>query len=206
MALNNVKNNNGKVVHLAARNNVAVGLLWGLIKSPEELVVFALECIANNYRVMLHQGWVSYLFYTLLGGNRDTLKQILLPFTEEIRNYKADFDVNAAPEIKIFKDFDTIEENRVAITNSYAAIPDNAATYYEAKLRELFGATTDKDTGQLFNALKKQFISYAFQSAKPAIKRRLKLKILQPPIKFNQYLQLPIKIIPTQNLTCLSSF
>ncbi|TKC06789.1 hypothetical protein FA048_16460 [Pedobacter polaris] len=169
-ALNNKYDKELKVKTIAARTTT-VSTYGGLIKSPEELLLFMLECMNNDYRILVHYRWLIHLLYNTLPiiDVKREFRKALDNNIANVRKYAKDgFDINN-PDMK---EFDAIDNNQDIIDAMMA--PNHAS--YLADLKKILGC--ENDTSEFFERFRSLMFSYAFLSEQPSMGKRFEVEQL----------------------------
>ena len=161
-------NNFSTLTRIPALNGRAATDTWaGLIKSPEELVVFILECLAKDYRVFMHYRWMIQLLYNTLESatNKEVLQRIITGNLAEIKKWNAKFKT----EDNNLKDFVAIDANKVIIDARRDPETTENPTF-KANLMQLLDCY--RDSSDFFVVMRDLFLSFAFMPEMPSRKKR----------------------------------
>jgi hypothetical protein len=180
VALNNeydVYEDDAGVVHdgdiKAIEGRESIDTYAGLIKSPEELLLFIFECMNNNFRVYMHYRWMIHLLYnTIL--KTDVKSAITGYLTADVvsRIQIIDPDFKFVPDLYL-KDFREIDKNQAIIDKKFTT---NLANY-DRMLARLLSDGKD-NTRKIIDHLLPLMISYAYLSDVPPLEKKAEFEAL----------------------------
>jgi hypothetical protein len=165
--LNN-KTTRGIITPIADRT--AIETFGGLIKTPDELLVFILECMDKNYRIFMHYRWMIHLLYNSIPlRDVDTVfKAALESNLDKLIEYNKGFTVAKADK----KEFDAIKKNKVILDALTPPTPDA----FSLNLRKILDCEIALDGAEFFEAFRYRMLSYAFLSEQPSYQKKTEVE------------------------------
>lgn len=165
-----------KIPKVADRGEIKT--FGGLIKSPDELVEFILECMTMKYRVFLHYRWLIHLLYnTLNTANYDAvLWEIFEDNKAEIGEFIADFNPGAPANVK---DFKAINANRVIIDRKMEYDIDA----YRANIKRML--TYPDEASNFIKKLTEKMMVYSLLGDKLSFDKKNEVEDLMNTVRIN---------------------
>ncbi|MEO7216111.1 anthrax toxin-like adenylyl cyclase domain-containing protein [Mucilaginibacter sp.] len=164
-ALNNFSSG-ARIPGIAGRGPVET---WaGLIKSPEELVLFIKECMEADYRVFMHYRWMIHLLYNTLGpevNKKEMFDKIIADNLATITLLNKKFKLTDDN----LKEFTAIDVNKGIID---ARMITANQPLFITNLKDILRIKETPADKDLFNNIVLLFLTFTFMAELPSQKKR----------------------------------